>query len=141
MEMVRDMIHPEDREQVFRAAEEAIRSGTHTRAEHRVVRPNGEVRSVQGLGTVKRDASGRAYEMFGTVQDITEQKRAEEERQVLYRDLEESKSFLEEAQRVANVGSWVWDFDKDLVTYSVEYYRIFGLTPQKAPLNWRRCAK
>jgi PAS domain S-box-containing protein len=135
MEMVRDMIHPEDREHVFRAAEEAVRSGTHTRAEHRVVRPNGEVRSVQGLGTVKRDASGRAYEMFGTVQDITEQKRAEEERQVLYRDLEESKSFLEEAQRVANVGSWVWDLDKDLVTYSVEYYRIFGLTPQKAPLE------
>jgi hypothetical protein len=76
----------------------------HTEAEHRVVRPDGEVRTVQGLGTVKRDGSGRAYEMFGTVQDITDRKRAEEERQVLSRDLEESKAWLEEAQRVTNVG-------------------------------------
>jgi signal transduction histidine kinase len=76
--MVSEMIHPDDREHVFRAAEEAVRSGVHTEAEHRVVRPDGEVRTVQGLGTVKRDASGRAYEMFGTVQDITDRKRAEE---------------------------------------------------------------
>src|SRR5580704_10138819 len=65
MAMVSEMIHPDDREHVFRAAEEAIRSGVHSEAEHRVVRPDGEVRTVQGLGTLKRDASGRAYEMFG----------------------------------------------------------------------------
>src|ERR1700751_815182 len=34
MAMVREMIHPEDREFVFRAAEEAVRSGVHTEAEH-----------------------------------------------------------------------------------------------------------
>src|SRR6201988_5080589 len=129
------MIHPDDREHVFRAAEESVRSGEHSEAEHRVVRPDGEVRTVQGLGTVKRDASGRAYEMFGTVQDITERKRAEEERQLLYRDLQESKASLEEAQRIAHVGSWVWDLEKNHVTYSDEYYRIFGLTPTKGPID------
>ena len=135
MAMVSEMIHPDDREHVFRAAEESVRSGVHSEAEHRVVRPDGEVRTVQGLGTVKRDASGRAYEMFGTVQDITERKRAEEERQLLYRDLQESKASLEEAQRIAHVGSWVWDLEKNHVTYSDEYYRIFGLTPTKAPID------
>src|ERR1700745_1565423 len=135
MAMVSEMIHPDDREHVFRAAEESVRSGVHSEAEHRVVRPAGEVRTVQGLGTVKRDASGRAYEMFGTVQDITERKRAEEERQLLYRDLQESKASLEEAQRIAHVGSWVWDLEKNHVTYSDEYYRIFGLTPTKAPID------
>src|ERR1700758_1657302 len=135
MAMVSEMIHPDDREHVFRAAEESVRSGVHSEAEHRVVRPDGEVRTVQGLGTVKRDASGRAYEMFGTVQDITERKRAEEERQLLYRDLQESKASLEEAQRIAHVGSWVWDLEKNHVTYSDEYYRIFGLTPTKGPID------
>jgi PAS domain S-box-containing protein len=135
MAMVSEMIHPDDREHVFRAAEESVRSGVHSEAEHRVVRPDGEVRTVQGLGTVKRDASGRAYEMFGTVQDITERKRAEEERQLLYRDLQESKASLEEAQRIAHVGSWVWDLEKNRVTYSDEYYRIFGLTPTKGPID------
>ena len=135
MAMVREMIHPDDRDHVFKEAEEAVRSGVHTEAEHRVVRPNGEVRTVQGLGTVKRDAHGRAYEMFGTVQDISDWKRAEGERQALSDDLQESKTWLEEAQRVAHVGYWVWDLDTNRLIWSDETYRIFGLAPQEGPIN------
>jgi len=135
MAMVSEMIHPDDREHVFRAAEESVRSGVHSEAEHRVVRPDGEVRTVQGLGTVKRDASGRAYEMFGTVQDITERKRSEEERQLLSRDLQESKAWLEEAQRVTHVGYWVWDLETNRLIVSDEYCRILGLTPRKGPID------
>jgi PAS domain S-box-containing protein len=135
MAMVSEMIHPDDRKQVFRAAGEAVGSGVHSEAEHRVVRPDGEVRTVQGLGTVKRDASGRAYEMFGTVQDITERKRAEEERQLLSRDLQESKAWLEEAQRVTHVGYWVWDLETNRLIVSDEYCRILGLTPKKGPID------
>jgi PAS domain S-box-containing protein len=135
MAMVSEMIHPDDREHVFRAAEESVCSGVHSEAEHRVVRPDGEVRTVQGLGTVKRDASGRAYEMFGTVQDITERKRAEEERQLLSRDLQESKAWLEEAQRVTHVGYWVWDLETNRLIVSDEYCRILGLTPKKDPID------
>lgn len=135
MAMVSEMIHPDDRDHVFKAAEDAVRSGVHTEAEHRVVRPNGEVRTVQGLGTVKRDASGRAYEMFGTVQDITDRKRAEEDRQALSRDLQESKAWLEEAQRVAHVGYWVWDLETNLLISSDEHCRILGLPPKKGPID------
>jgi PAS domain S-box-containing protein len=135
MAMVSEMIHPDDREHVFRAAEESVRSGVHSEAEHRVVRPDGEVRTVQGLGTVKRDVSGRAYEMFGTVQDITERKRAEEERQALSRDLQESKAWLEEAQRVTHVGYWVWDLQTNHLIWSDETYRIFGLTAEEGLID------
>src|SRR4029077_13573219 len=135
MAMASEMIHPDDRGHVFRAAGEAVRSGVHTEAEHRVVRPDGEVRTVQGLGTVKRDVSGRAYEMFGTVQDITERKRAEEERQLLSGDLQESKAWLEEAQRVTHVGYWVWDLETNRLIVSDEYCRILGLTPKKGPID------
>jgi PAS domain S-box-containing protein len=134
-EMVREMIHPDDRERVFREVEEDIRSAVHTQAEHRVVRPNGEVRTVQGLGTVKRDASGRPYEIFGTVQDITDRKRAEQEHQELSRDLQESKAWLEEAQHVAHVGYWVWDLQTNRLIWSDENYRIFGLTPEEGPIE------
>jgi len=135
MAMVSEMIHPDDREHVFRAAEESVRSGVHSEAEHRVVRPDGEVRTVQGLGSVKRDASGRAYEMFGTVQDITERKGAEEELQRMSRDLQESKTWLEEAQRVTHVGYWVWDLDTNRLIVSDEYCRILGLTPKKDAID------
>ena len=135
MAMVREMMHPDDREHVFGAVEDVVRSGVNAAAEHRVVRPSGEVRTVQAIGTVKRDASGRAHEIFGTVQDITDSKRAEEERQALSRDLQESKAWLEEAQHVAHVGYWVWDLQTNRLIWSDETYRIFGLTPQEGPID------
>src|SRR5580698_8721524 len=135
MAMVREMMHPDDRDRVFGAVEDVVRSGVNAAAEHRVVRPTGEVRTVRAIGTVKRDASGRAYEIFGTVQDITDSKRAEEERQALSRDLQESKAWLEEAQHVAHVGYWVWDLQTNRLIWSDETYRIFGLTPQEGPID------
>jgi PAS domain S-box-containing protein len=135
MAMVREMMHPADREQVFGAAEELVRSGVNATAEHRIVCPTGEVRSVQAIGTVKRDASGRAYEIFGTVQEITDRKRAEEEYEALSRDLQESKAWLEEAQHVAHVGYWVWDLQTNRLIWSDETYRVFGLTRQEGPID------
>jgi signal transduction histidine kinase len=57
---------------------EALRGGPRYDVEYRVVRPNGEVRLVHSQGDVIRDESGRPRRMFGTVQDITERKRAEQ---------------------------------------------------------------
>jgi PAS domain S-box-containing protein len=75
---IRESIHPEDREFVFRKAAEAVQGKVRADAEHRIVRPNGEVRVVYSQGDLKRDAEGRPWQMFGTVQDITDRKRAED---------------------------------------------------------------
>jgi len=120
--LIGEMIHPDDRERVFRAAEEAVRSGVHTAADHRIIRPDGEIRIVQGLGTVKRDASGQAYEMFGTTQDITDRKRAEEA-------LQRSQFYLSEGERLAHIGSWA--FNDSGHYWSDELYKIYGLDPKK----------
>ena len=121
MAMVGEMIHPDDRKRVFRQADDAVRSGVSAAAEHRVVRPDGEVRTVQGLGTAKRNAAGLAYEMFGTVQDITDHKRAQE-------DLRQSQFYLSEGQRLAHMGSWA--FDDSGHYWSDELYKIYGLDPK-----------
>ena len=135
MAIVFEMVHPDDRENVRREADEAVRSGTPFKAEHRIVRPNGEVRFVQALGTVKKDASGRVYEMFGTGQDITDQKRIEEERQALSTALQQSNARLEEAQRVTNVGHFEWNLIDGRVKWSRELYRIYGLPAQDGPID------
>jgi PAS domain S-box-containing protein len=122
MAMVRGMIHPEDREFVFRTAEEALHSEARPDIEHRVVRPDGEVRTVHAMGTVKRDASGRPYEMFGAVQDITERKRAEEALQL-------TQAHFREGQRLARMGSWTSDGTK--CQWSDELFQIYGLDPRK----------
>jgi PAS domain S-box-containing protein len=133
--VLRKMIHPEDLEFVFRVAEEAVRGGLRTDVEHRIIRSGGELRTVHSQGDVKKDASGRPYQMFGTVQDITDRKRAEEALEVLSRDLQESKTKLEEAQRITHVGYWEWDPLTDRVNWSDETYRIYGLRPQERPMD------
>jgi PAS domain S-box-containing protein len=76
--VLKKIIHPEDLEFVFRVAEEAVRGGLRTDVEHRIIRPSGELRTVHSQGDVKKDASGRTCQMFGTVQDITDRKRADQ---------------------------------------------------------------
>jgi PAS domain S-box-containing protein len=121
---IRDMIHPGDREFVFRAAEEALRGEVCPDVEHRIVRPTGEVRIVHSQGDVKRDRSGRPYQMFGTAQDITERKRAEEA-------LQKSQFYLDEGQRLAHMGSWALNPSGCFEYWSRELFQIYGLDPQK----------
>ena len=73
-----ELVHPEDKQIVIKAVAEALRGGRRYDVEYRVVRPNGEVRLVHSQGDVMWDESGRPRRMFGTVQDITERKQAEQ---------------------------------------------------------------
>jgi|LSQX01.1.fsa_nt_gb PAS domain S-box-containing protein len=70
-------------------------------------------------------ADGRV-EILGVTRDITERRRAEEA-------LRERQFDLEEAQRIAHVGSWTYDPITSTWKWSDEMYRIFGLEPG-APL-------
>jgi PAS domain S-box-containing protein len=132
--MIGEMFHPEDREAVFSTAEEAIRSGTRADCEHRLIRPDGEVRMVHSLGELKKTSDGRT-QMFGTTQDITDRRRVEEERQTLSGALQQSNARLEEAQRVAHIGHYEFNPVENQVTWSAELCRIWGLTPVKGPID------
>jgi PAS domain S-box-containing protein len=136
MALVSEMIHPDDRERVFRESDESIRSGVPAAAEHRVVRPDGEVRTVHGLGTVKRNAAGIACEMFGTVQDITDRKRAEDALQRSQSELRREQAYLAEAQSLTHTGSWAANFHTGRHDHvSDEIYRLHGFDPNKGPLG------
>ena len=54
---------------------------------------------------------------------------------LMFRNLGESERKLEEAQRLTHVGYWERDPDTDLITWSDETYRIYGLQPQTRTLN------
>lgn len=45
-------------------------------------------------------------------------------------------SGLTEAQELAHIGSWRWDIKADVVTWSDELFRIFGLPPQSEPVSY-----
>jgi len=70
-----------------------------------------------------------------TTTDITERKKAEEALKKAHESLEakvkERTSELEEAQRMAHIGNWVWDIATDKAYWSDELYHIFGRNPQE----------
>jgi len=76
-----------------------------------------------------RDAQGEICGVLVTVHDTTERKRGEER-------LRESERQLAEAQQIARIGSWNWDIRANVVTWSEELFRIFGLKPQERIVSY-----
>lgn len=77
------------------------------------------------LQTVKRpilDETGRATQVLGASTDITARKLAEEA-------LRQSEQHLVDAQAIAHLGSWEWDFQTGRNTWSDENYRLLGYEP------------
>jgi PAS domain S-box-containing protein len=73
-----ERVHPDDRPLMAQAVASAFRGVSQYDLEYRLIRPNGDVRIVHSQGSVMSDESGRPYRMFGTIQDITERKQAEQ---------------------------------------------------------------
>lgn len=65
-------VHPEDRAIAEHHAVEAARHATPFDYEHRIVRPDGEVRYVNSRGTASTDEHGHVTRLTGTAQDVTD---------------------------------------------------------------------
>ena len=72
------------------------------------------------------DNKGNCTHLVGSVHDITERKRAEAA-------LRESEARLKNAERLAHLGHWTWDFKSNQVTWSEEMFHIFGHPRDYAP--------
>jgi PAS domain S-box-containing protein len=55
----------------------------------------------------------------------------------LYRQIQSSEEYLAEAQRLAHMGSWVWQVaGGDALHLSEEWYRIYGFDPKLGMPRW-----
>ena len=75
--------HPDDLPGIQTTIEKIMREGKLCPVEYRVFRPNGEIRHLWGEGEVTQAVDGRPVLVTGIVMDVTERKRAEEERRNL----------------------------------------------------------
>ena len=113
----------------------AAQNGMDLDVEHRILLPDGVIRYLHVVAHAGEDRSGNR-EYIGIVSDITERKRAEEERQALSRDLKESNARLEEAQRVAHVGYWEWDLETSRWSSGrTRPIASMGLSRRKRPMD------
>jgi PAS domain S-box-containing protein len=129
--VLKERIHPEDWERTTRARMRALRGGPRYDVEYRVVRPNGEVRVVHSRVDVTRDESGRPRRLFGTVQDVTERKRAEENLRESERRYREAQTELAHSNRVTTMGQLTAS-----IAHEVNQPIAAAVTSADAGLRW-----
>jgi PAS domain S-box-containing protein len=78
---------PDDWDLLNDSVQKASTDGTPFDIEFRLLRPDQEIRWMRAVGTVRKDENGKVTRLFGTAQDITDLKRAEE---ALHESLEET---------------------------------------------------
>ena len=114
------VVHPDDRERIGRLFDEANRGAHSCDAEYRVVRGDGRTIWVRGITRAEFDVAGDVVRYIGTVQDITEAKRAEQA-------LRDNEALLKEAQRRARLAYWLWDPEARRYLLAAEAEAILGL--------------
>lgn len=73
-----DRVHPEDLEMVRKAVEDVLKGKHVDSLEHRIVRPDGDVRYVSESAQISFDESGNPARMVVTILDITERRKLED---------------------------------------------------------------
>jgi PAS domain S-box-containing protein len=116
-------VHPDDRERYLREAEEILAKGQAYEHDHRIVRPDGEIRVVRVVGCPVHD-KGVVTRFIGAFADITE-------REQMNLELKRREFFLTEGQRLSHSGSWSLTPAGICDYWSRELYEIAGFDPAK----------
>jgi PAS domain S-box-containing protein len=99
VEDFRRRVHPEDRDKVLTAANDAMKGHRPYTVEFRILWPDGTVRWVEATGKFYYSPDGEAVRMLGMDVDITERKLAEEALAAMRRSLIEAQE--QERTRIA----------------------------------------
>jgi diguanylate cyclase (GGDEF)-like protein/PAS domain S-box-containing protein len=122
------VLHPEDRARV--AAGLATPRPGEYQAEYRIVKPSGEIRSLQGRGRFVVDAAGKVVRADGISRDVTELVR-------LSGALREREAGLRHAQIMARLAHVVTAADGAFETWSETLPQLAGVAPEKLPRSTR----
>jgi signal transduction histidine kinase len=99
-EAFRQRVHPEDRDSVYELMRKAALEKTEYEHHYRIVLPDGTVKHIHAIGHPVFNHAGEVVEFVGTAIDVTERKRAEQERERL-RQLEAD---LAQINRLSTMG-------------------------------------
>ncbi|MBD3334641.1 MAG: PAS domain-containing protein [Candidatus Eisenbacteria bacterium] len=127
-ELVDRHLHPEDSDRFHATIERLFQGEAIVDFEYRIIRRDGEVRTLRTRSTLEYDTQGKAVRKYGATQDVTDLKRTEE---LLRRDA----ILLANAEQAANQGAWEFDFVNDRITLSKNWCRIHGFDKQEAPFD------
>lgn len=106
-----------------------IETGVRKHIEEPFVNSNGQESWIETIKTPIYNDRGEIIGTTGIARDITERKRVE-------KALLESTKQLNEAQRIAHIGSWEFDIVQDRLVWSEEIFRIFEIDPARFDVSY-----
>jgi PAS domain S-box-containing protein len=120
-------IHPEDRDSLKGSLEKQLREKVDITSEYRITLPNGTAKHIQAIRRPVLNDAGDVVKFVGTVIDMTERKRAEEERERL-RQLEAD---LAHTNRVSLLGELAAS-----ISHELRQPITGAITSARACLRW-----
>jgi signal transduction histidine kinase len=109
--------HPEDMKRLRSAVEAAVSDGTPYELELRAIPKDGAMKVCLARGHAETGPGKRATRLFGSLQDITERKRADEA-------LRDGAHLLDVTGQMAKVGGWELDIATNRVQWTKQTYSI-----------------
>ncbi len=123
----RKCVHPEDLQAAEQATLDALKHGRIYEHEYRVKIASGDWRTINAQAATVKDENGKPVRMFGFATDITKRKQAENR-------LLKNQYYLTKAQEIGKIGTWELDIQKNILKWTDENYKIFGV-PLGTKLN------
>jgi PAS domain S-box-containing protein len=113
-------VHPGDRARVEASVQAAIAGTGRHDLDFRVIRPDGEVRTVHEVGEAVRDEQGAAVRLVGTVVDLTERVAAASERARLISAVEQTADSI-----------MITETDGTIAYVNPSFTRLYGYQPEE----------
>jgi PAS domain S-box-containing protein len=129
--MLAKFIHPDDASLLDETFRKAIQTGGVYELEHRIVRPDGSVKTVQDRAQPYFDKQGKLERYIGATLDITERKKAEEK-------LKESEERFRTLSEMSPIGVGVSSEEGVLIYANRAYAEILGY--DKGELQGKKAA-
>ena len=89
-----ERIHPEDRDKFRMAGDRTFLKKVDCDVEFRLVRPDGAVKHIRGIGHPVLSTDGELIQVVGTMVDTTERRRAENELKAAFEEIKQLKDQL-----------------------------------------------
>jgi PAS domain S-box-containing protein len=124
-----NLVHPDDRANVARLVDWALKTGESTEGQWRVIWPDGTVHWIAARWRVLKDESGEPLRMIGVNLDITERKKAEDALASLTGRLIESQE--EERRRIAR--ELHDDYNQRLAMMAIDLEKLAGNIEDSSP--------
>ncbi len=122
-------IHPDDALRVKETVDGMFSNLKSVNFGCRIKRPDGTIVYAFSESTIDFDSSQKPLRLFGTLQDITEIEKTQEQ-------LAETSHKLNEAQALAHIGNWGVDLTTNTINCSDELYNICGLNKNETTLSF-----